>query len=80
MQDETGKPLVPLPPVEMIVVRVTLDDETRKTYNAIEAESRRRFNEYMSGTSQDSVAVKLRLNLVRKVELIVGPDRRQRTY
>ncbi|EJU03956.1 hypothetical protein DACRYDRAFT_87309 [Dacryopinax primogenitus] len=56
MQDENGKPLVPVPPVEMIVVRVTLDDETRKVYDAIEAESRRRFDESLAMNSGDAVA------------------------
>ncbi|KZT56200.1 hypothetical protein CALCODRAFT_497639 [Calocera cornea HHB12733] len=56
MQDEHGNPLVPLPPVEVVIVRVTLDDQTRKVYDAIEAESRRRFSEYLTGSNADPVA------------------------
>ncbi|KZO90728.1 hypothetical protein CALVIDRAFT_568793 [Calocera viscosa TUFC12733] len=56
MQDENGKPLVPLPPVEVVVVRVTLDDSTREVYDAIEAESRRRLDEYVTGRAADTIA------------------------
>lgn len=39
MRDKEGKPLVPLPPVEVTVVRVTLNDEERNLYDDIFHES-----------------------------------------
>ncbi|KIO29735.1 hypothetical protein M407DRAFT_226612 [Tulasnella calospora MUT 4182] len=39
MRDKDGKPLVPLPPVEVTVVRVALNEEERKLYDDIFSES-----------------------------------------
>ncbi|KAI9067101.1 hypothetical protein FKP32DRAFT_1588914 [Trametes sanguinea] len=42
MQDKDGKPLVPLPPVEMTVMRVTLSPRERELYDAVEQLSKQR--------------------------------------
>ncbi|KAI0675019.1 SNF2 family N-terminal domain-containing protein [Trametes maxima] len=42
MQDKDGKPLVPLPPVEITVVPVTLTAEARELYDAVEQLSKER--------------------------------------
>ncbi|KAG8950608.1 hypothetical protein FRC00_007611 [Tulasnella sp. 408] len=47
MRDKEGKPLVPLPPVEVTVVRVTLNDEERNLYDDIFHESQRRFEDFL---------------------------------
>jgi SWI/SNF-related matrix-associated actin-dependent regulator of chromatin subfamily A3 len=46
MQDKTGKPLIPLPPVTVITVKVPLDEATREFYDAVEQESAARVNEF----------------------------------
>lgn len=47
MRDKKGQPLVQLPPVEIITVKVQLDEEARVFYDAVEAEARQRVEEYM---------------------------------
>lgn len=47
MQNEDGKHLVDLPPVEMTVVPVTLPADTRALYDEIEELSRQRFVDYI---------------------------------
>ncbi|OJT07139.1 Helicase-like transcription factor [Trametes pubescens] len=42
MQDKDGKPLVPLPPVEMTVVPVALTPKAREMYDAVEELSKQR--------------------------------------
>ena len=56
MHDHDGKPLVPLPPVEVVVVKVELDAETREFYNAVEEQSRLRVAELVAGASTDAVS------------------------
>ncbi|KAJ7072219.1 SNF2 family N-terminal domain-containing protein [Mycena amicta] len=48
MQDASGNPLIPLPPVEMIKVQVTLPPEARALYDKIEELSRNRVAAYMN--------------------------------
>ncbi|KAF7376249.1 DNA repair protein rad5 [Mycena sanguinolenta] len=47
MQDAEGNSLVPLPPVEMIIVPVTLSDEARAMYDEVEELSKTRIEAYM---------------------------------
>ncbi|KAJ6499180.1 SNF2 family N-terminal domain-containing protein [Mycena sanguinolenta] len=47
MQDAEGNSLVPLPPVEMIIVSVTLSDEARALYDEVEQLSKTRIEAYM---------------------------------
>ncbi|KAF9222676.1 hypothetical protein BS17DRAFT_708165 [Gyrodon lividus] len=48
MQDSDGKPLVPLPPVDVTLIPVTLSDEARALYDAVEAISQQRVERIMS--------------------------------
>ncbi|KAG2129835.1 SNF2 family N-terminal domain-containing protein [Suillus bovinus] len=48
MQDKSGKPLVPLPPVDMTVIPVPLGDEARALYDAIGSVSQQRVEKYMN--------------------------------
>ncbi|KAF9451964.1 hypothetical protein P691DRAFT_772701 [Macrolepiota fuliginosa MF-IS2] len=56
MQDKEGNPLIPLPPVEMIKVPVTLHDEARRLYDQVEQISRQRFEHYMNNQANTSFA------------------------
>ncbi|KAF8520324.1 SNF2 family N-terminal domain-containing protein [Hysterangium stoloniferum] len=47
MQNSKGEHLVPLPPVEMTLIPVQLDEPTRELYNEMEAISQQRFASYM---------------------------------
>ncbi|KAJ7178411.1 SNF2 family N-terminal domain-containing protein [Mycena crocata] len=47
MQDADGNHLVPLPPVEMVIVRVTLSDEARAMYDEVEQLSKNRVEAHM---------------------------------
>ncbi|KAF8893981.1 SNF2 family N-terminal domain-containing protein [Infundibulicybe gibba] len=51
MQDSSGNPLIPLPPVEMIIVPVALSDEARALYDEVEQLSKQRLETYMNQTS-----------------------------
>ncbi|KAJ7703076.1 SNF2 family N-terminal domain-containing protein [Mycena rosella] len=51
MQDADGNSLVPLPPVEMIIVPVALSDEARVMYDEVEQLSKNRVEAYMRNTS-----------------------------
>jgi SWI/SNF-related matrix-associated actin-dependent regulator of chromatin subfamily A3 len=46
MQDKNGQPIVPLPPVTVITVKVPLDGATRELYDAVQCESAARVNEF----------------------------------
>ncbi|KAJ7045638.1 SNF2 family N-terminal domain-containing protein [Mycena alexandri] len=51
MQDADGNSLVPLPPVEMIIVPVALSDEARAMYDEVEQLSKNRVEAYMRSNS-----------------------------
>ncbi|KAJ7924933.1 SNF2 family N-terminal domain-containing protein [Mycena leptocephala] len=51
MQDAHGNSLVPLPPVEMIIVPVALSDEARAMYDEVEQLSKKRVEAYMRNNS-----------------------------
>ena len=62
MQDKNGQPLVPLPPVTVITVKVPLDEATREFYDAVERESAARVNEFFSrGADPANVSVQREL-------------------
>ena len=46
MRDKDGQPLVPLPPVTIITVKIPLDEATREFYDAVERESAARVHEF----------------------------------
>ncbi|KAG1890243.1 SNF2 family N-terminal domain-containing protein [Suillus subluteus] len=48
MQDRFGKPLVPLPPVDITVIPVPLGDEARALYDAIGSVSQQRVEKFMN--------------------------------
>ncbi|KAG2362277.1 SNF2 family N-terminal domain-containing protein [Suillus spraguei] len=48
MQDKFGKPLVPLPPVDITVIPVPLGDEARALYDAIRSVSQQRVDKFMN--------------------------------
>ncbi|KAG1751540.1 SNF2 family N-terminal domain-containing protein [Suillus paluster] len=48
MQDTEGKPLVPLPPVDMTVIPVALGDEARALYDAIVSVSQQRVEKILN--------------------------------
>ncbi|KAG2126297.1 SNF2 family N-terminal domain-containing protein [Suillus clintonianus] len=48
MQDSLGKPLVPLPPVDITVIPVPLGDEARALYDAIWSVSQQRAQKFMN--------------------------------
>ncbi|KAF7361792.1 DNA repair protein rad5 [Mycena venus] len=51
MQDAEGNSLVPLPPVEMIIIPVALSDEARAMYDEVEELSKQRVEAYMRSNS-----------------------------
>ncbi|KIJ68013.1 hypothetical protein HYDPIDRAFT_107592 [Hydnomerulius pinastri MD-312] len=50
MQDSEGNPLVPLPPVDMTLIPVTLSEEARSLYDAVEDISQQRVERIMNQT------------------------------
>ncbi|EJD35996.1 hypothetical protein AURDEDRAFT_117185 [Auricularia subglabra TFB-10046 SS5] len=75
MQDEAGKTLVELPPVEMVQVPVQLDPETRALYDVIEDLSRQRFEFWMENArrvhGQNAVAGANVLGMLTRMRQIV---------
>ena len=62
MLDKNGQPLVPLPPVTVITVKVPLDVATREFYDAVERESAARVNEFfLRGADPANVSVQRKL-------------------
>jgi hypothetical protein len=54
MQDKDGKALVPLPPVTFNVVKVQLDEDTRKFYDLVESQVRILVQEYVANGGRES--------------------------
>ncbi|KXN85344.1 Putative SWI/SNF-like matrix-associated actin-dependent regulator [Leucoagaricus sp. SymC.cos] len=71
MQDSQGNPLIPLPPVEMIKVPVTLDDETRQLYDQVEQASRQRFRDYMNNRAVTTFAQSNVLGMLTRMRQLV---------
>lgn len=75
MQDEAGRHLVELPPVEMVQVPVQLDPETRALYDVIEDLSRQRFEFWMEAArrvhGQNAVAGANVLGMLTRMRQIV---------
>jgi len=59
MQDKNGRPLIPLPPVVINVVRVQLDEKSRQIYDDVERESRNLIQNFYgnSGRLEDASLV-----------------------
>ncbi|KAH8108075.1 SNF2 family N-terminal domain-containing protein [Cristinia sonorae] len=76
MQDSEGKPLVPLPPVEITLVPVTLDPKARELYDAIEELSQQRFDNLVSrhgGVGSAAVQSNVLSMLTRMRQLALHP-------
>ncbi|KAG6873427.1 hypothetical protein C0995_015852 [Termitomyces sp. Mi166 len=73
MQDSSGNPLIPLPPVEMIIVPVTLTDEARTLYDEVEQVSKQRFEQYMRGGANPVVQANVLSMLTRMRQLALHP-------
>ncbi|KAL1673766.1 SNF2 family N-terminal domain-containing protein [Schizophyllum commune] len=81
MQDSEGNSLVPLPPVDVTVVPVALDPETRKIYDEVEELSRQHVESLMNSTdnrmSANTASVLSMLTRMRQLALhpaLVPPD------
>ncbi|KAF7967470.1 hypothetical protein HWV62_34115 [Athelia sp. TMB] len=75
MQDADGNHLVPLPPVEVIVVPVTLDDAARELYDAVEQVSKERVERMMdsNGSSSPMVTSSVLSMLTRMRQIALHP-------
>ncbi|TCD63046.1 hypothetical protein EIP91_006059 [Steccherinum ochraceum] len=83
MQDSEGKPLVPLPPVEMTLIPVTLDPAARELYDAIEEQTQLRFDSLMrqqGGLGAASVQSNILSMLTRMRQLVLHPGLIPRNY
>ncbi|KAG6918560.1 hypothetical protein DXG01_013650 [Tephrocybe rancida] len=73
MQDSAGMPLIPLPPVDMIIVPVTLTDEARTLYDEVEEVSKQRFEHYMNSGTNSVVQSNVLSMLTRMRQLALHP-------
>ncbi|KAH9941011.1 SNF2 family N-terminal domain-containing protein [Amylocystis lapponica] len=76
MQDSEGNHLVPLPPVDMITVKVTLTDEARELYDTVEQLSKERFDnlvERHGGVNSAAVQSNVLSMLTRMRQLVLHP-------
>ncbi|KIK67294.1 hypothetical protein GYMLUDRAFT_191953 [Collybiopsis luxurians FD-317 M1] len=80
MQDSAGKPLIPLPSVEMIKVPVALSDEARALYNEVERLSSERFQTLMSGSTNAVIQSNAMSMLTRLRQLALHPALIPRNY
>ncbi|KAG8935555.1 hypothetical protein FRC02_007699 [Tulasnella sp. 418] len=81
MQDRDGKPLVPLPPVDVTIVRVTLSEKEKELYDTVFAETQKRFAEFVRTNSvrggapvQAPMAVNVLSMLTRLRQLALHPS------
>ncbi|KAJ3989960.1 SNF2 family N-terminal domain-containing protein [Lentinula detonsa] len=80
MQDSAGNPLVPLPPVEMIKVQVTLNDEARSLYEEVEQLSGEKLEALMNGGSHAMMQSNALSMLTRMRQLALHPALLPRDY
>ncbi|TDL17295.1 hypothetical protein BD410DRAFT_794458 [Rickenella mellea] len=80
MQDSNGNHLVPLPPVEMTVIPVKLHDDARDLYDAIEALSKQRFENYMIRHGGAGIPTNVLSMLTRLRQLTLHPGLVPATY
>ncbi|VDB95911.1 unnamed protein product [Peniophora sp. CBMAI 1063] len=77
MQDADGNPLVPLPPVEMTVVRVTLHPDARELYDRVEEISRDRIDRALNQSNGELANISVTTNalsmLTRLRQLALHP-------
>ncbi|KAJ3791022.1 SNF2 family N-terminal domain-containing protein [Lentinula aff. detonsa] len=80
MQDSAGNPLVPLPPVEMIKVQVTLNDQARSLYEEVEQLSGEKLEALMNGGSHAMMQSNALSMLTRMRQLALHPALLPRDY
>ncbi|GAW05450.1 snf2 family [Lentinula edodes] len=80
MQDSAGNPLVPLPPVEIIKIPVTLSDEARSLYEEVERLSGQKFEALMHGDSHAMMQSNALSMLTRMRQLALHPALLPRDY
>ncbi|KAJ4477055.1 SNF2 family N-terminal domain-containing protein [Lentinula edodes] len=80
MQDGAGNPLVPLPPVEIIKIPVTLSDEARSLYEEVERLSGQKFEALMHGDSHAVMQSNALSMLTRMRQLALHPALLPRDY
>ncbi|KAK0212781.1 SNF2 family N-terminal domain-containing protein [Desarmillaria ectypa] len=80
MQDSTGKPLIPLPSVEMVLVPVTLHDDTRELYDEIENLSQRRLERFIARGEASSMQSNVLSMLTRMRQIALHPGLVPRNY
>ncbi|KAG8213634.1 snf2 family protein [Butyriboletus roseoflavus] len=75
MQDSEGNSLVPLPPVDITLVPVTLNDEARTLYDAVELLSRQRVESLMNqaGGMNSIVTTNVLSMLTRLRQIVLHP-------
>ncbi|KAG5648541.1 hypothetical protein DXG03_003152 [Asterophora parasitica] len=73
MQDSDGNALIPLPPVEMTIVPVTLSDEARVLYDEVENLSKERFENFMNRGTGSVVQSNVLSMLTRMRQLALHP-------
>ncbi|KAI5123845.1 hypothetical protein M0805_005664 [Coniferiporia weirii] len=73
MHDSDGKPLVPLPGVEMITIPVQLDPKTRELYDAVEDLSQQKFQSQMNAHGGITVPANVLSMLTRLRQIVLHP-------
>ncbi|KAJ3514328.1 hypothetical protein NLJ89_g2437 [Agrocybe chaxingu] len=73
MEDKDGKPLIPLPAVEMIKVPVTLSEEARTLYDEVEQVSKQRVENLMSGGMTAAINSNVLSMLTRMRQIALHP-------
>ncbi|KAK0504709.1 SNF2 family N-terminal domain-containing protein [Armillaria luteobubalina] len=80
MQDSTGKPLIPLPPVEMTLVPVTLHDDARALYEEIENLSQQRLEGFIARGETNKIQTNVLSMLTRMRQIALHPGLVPRNY
>ncbi|TFK73969.1 hypothetical protein BDN72DRAFT_789912 [Pluteus cervinus] len=80
MQDSNGIPLIPLPTVEMTIVRVELTVEARSIYDAVEKASKERFESALNAGSNPIVQGNVLSMLTRLRQLALHPGLVPKSY
>ncbi|THV02370.1 hypothetical protein K435DRAFT_963104 [Dendrothele bispora CBS 962.96] len=73
MQDSSGRPLVPLPPVEMVLVPVALSKEARELYEKVEELSQQRFQNLLETNNRSLIQSNALALLTRLRQLALHP-------
>ncbi|KAF9024848.1 hypothetical protein BDZ89DRAFT_1068783 [Hymenopellis radicata] len=80
MQDSSGNPLIPLPPVEMTLVPVALHDDARELYDEVENLSKQRIQGYISRGEAKSMQSNVLSMLTRMRQISLHPGLVPKNY